>query len=193
MKVPAYNKENRKTATGFTPLPKGNYVCKIMSIEETTYSSGKKGLKIYFDIAEGEYKDFYTKKYQESDREDKKWSFDAIYYLTIPYDGCEAYITDNWDTFWANIEDSNNGYIFTGDEQSIKNKVFGGIFRLEQTEYEGNIYDHTKLFKTRIAQDIRDGKVDWVPKDKLVEVSAPAGDDSFIKVPEGMELDLPFK
>ena len=94
MKVPSYNKENRKTFKTYVPLPKGNYVCKIMSIEETTYSSGKTGLKIYFDIAEGDYKDFYTKQYQESDKEDKKWNFDATYYLTIPTDGCESYILD---------------------------------------------------------------------------------------------------
>ena len=194
MKVPSYNKENRKTFKAYVPLPKGNYVCKIMSIEETTYSSGKTGLKIYFDIAEGDYKDFYTKQYQESDKEDKKWNFDATYYLTIPTDGCESYILDGWDTFWANIEDSNNGYIFTGDEKTIKGKVFGGVFRNEQSEYNGNIYEHTKLFKTAIAQDVRDGKIDWTPKDKLVDTSAQtSSNDDFVNVPEGVEMDLPFK
>ena len=197
MEFKGYNKDNRKEAKAYAPLPKGNYVCKIMSIEETKYSSGKKGLKIYFDIAEGDYKDFYTNKYQESDKEDKKWNFDAIFYLTVPEDGAEAYIQDNWDTFWANLEDSNNGYVFTGDEKTIKGKVIGGIFRIEQTEYNGRTYNHTKLFKTAIAQDVRDGKIDWIPDDKLLpnQPAAPTTDDNgFINVPaEAVEMDLPFK
>ena len=193
MKVPSYNKENRKKAgAGFEKLPKGNYVCKIMNIEEVTSVKGKKGIKIYFDIAEGEYTDFYTKKYQEDDREDKKWSGDAVYWLSIPYDGCDGFIQDGWDTFWANIEDSNNGYVFDGNEKKIKGKTFGGIFRMEQTEYNGKIYDHTKLFRTCISQEIRDGKVTWSPKDKLIGTTNAASSDDFMSIPEGSPVDLPF-
>jgi hypothetical protein len=193
--IPKYNKDNRKVQQEFKQLPKGNYVCKVMNVEETTYKSGKRGLKISFDIAEGEYKDFYTKQYQESTKEDKKWSYDAVYYLSIPFDGCESYIIDGWDTFWANIEDSNNGYIWNGDEKALVGKVFGGCFRIEQSEApNGQIYDHTKLAGTRIAQDIRDGKVTWTPKDKLIEASAPASSDNgFMDIDPNAPIDLPFK
>ena len=193
--VPKYNKDNRKVQQEFKQLPKGNYVCKVMNVEETTYKNGKRGLKISFDIAEGEYKDFYTKQYQESTKEDKKWSYDAVYYLSIPFDGCESYIIDGWDTFWANIEDSNNGFIWNGDEKTIKGKVFGGCFRNEQSQNEqtGQIYDHTRLAGTRIAQDIRDGKVKWAPKDKFIETAPASDDNSFMNVPNVEELDLPFK
>ena len=193
MKVPSYNKENRKNGGNFEPLPKGNYVCKIMSVEEVTYKNGNRGIKVSFDIAEGEYKDFYTKKYQDDDREDKKWSMDAVYYVSIPYDNCPAYVTDGYDTFWGNVEDSNHGYVWTGDEKTAKGKTFGGIFRIEQTEYNGKIYDHTKLFRTRIAQDVRDGKITFIPKDKLIGgSSSSSNDDDFIQVPEGSATDLPF-
>ena len=135
------------------------------------------------------------KKWQEDTREDKKWNMDAVYYLGIPSDGCQAFVQDQWDTFWANVELSNNGYVFTGDEQSVKGKVFGGIFRIEQsTSNDGKVYDHTKLYRTDIAQNIRDGKVKWVPKDKLAS-SAPASssaasNDNFIQV--SGPVDLPF-
>ena len=191
MKVPSYNKGNRKKVGNFELLPKDNYVCKIMGIEEVKYKTGKSGLKISFDIAEGDYKDFYTKKYQNDDREDKKWSNDAVYWLGIPYDDCPGYVQDGWDTFWANVEDSNNGYIFNGDEKSVKGKIFGGYFRIEQTEYNGQIYDHTRLHKTCIAQDIRDGKANWSPKDKLVEQGSGSNDE-FIAVPADAPVDLPF-
>ena len=194
MKVPSYNKENRKNSGGnYEPLPKGNYVCKICEIKEHTSKNGKAMLKIAFDIAEGEYKDFYKKKFDEDDREDKKWPADAVYYMTIPYDGCQGFVTEQWDTFWANVEDSNNGYVFTGDEKTIKGKTFGGIFRIEQSEAEsGQTYNHTRLFRTRIAQDIRDGKVTWTPKDKLVEPSNAGGVPDFVNIPEGAPSDLPF-
>ena len=172
-------------------LPKGNYVCKIMGIEEVTSQKGNKGIKVSFDIAEGDYKDFYTKKYQADDREDKKWSPDAVYWISIPYDDCPGYIQDGWDTFWANVEDSNNGYVFNGNEKTVKGKTFGGFFRIEQTEYNGRIYDHTRLAKTCIAQDVRDGKATWSPKDKLIDQSSGSNDD-FIAIPESAPVDLPF-
>lgn len=193
MKVPTYNKENRKKAGGnFQQLPKGNYVCKILNAEEMTYKTGKTGIKISFDIAEGEYKDFYANKYRDDDREEKKWPRDAVYYLSIPYDDCPPYISDAYDSFWANVEDSNNGYVWTGDEKSVKGKTFGGIFRLEQSEYNGKIYDHTVLYRSCIAQDIRDGKITWIPKDRTIGPAAGASDTGFIDVPAGAPEDLPF-
>ena len=191
MKVPQYNKENRKTVSNYEQLPKGNYVCKIMGIEEVTSKNGNRGIKVSFDIAEGDYKDFYTKKYQADDREDKKWSPDAVYWISIPYDDCPGYIQDGWDTFWANVEESNNGYVFNGNEKTVKGKTFGGFFRIEQTEYNGRIYDHTRLAKTCIAQDVRDGKATWSPKDKLLDQSSGSNDD-FIAIPENAPVDLPF-
>ena len=117
MKVPGYNKENRRQS--FEQLPKGAYVCKILNIEAMKSKAGKDMAKISFDIAEGDYKDFYTKQYQANTSEDKKWSYDAVTYLVLPYEGCDPFITQNWDTFWANVEDSNNGFVFDGDEKKV--------------------------------------------------------------------------
>ena len=194
MKVPSYNKSNRKSSGGnFAQLPKGNYVCKILSVAEHTSKTGKPMLKIAFDIAEGEYADFYKKKFDDDDREDKKWPADAVYYMMIPSDGCQEFIIDQYDTFWANVEDSNNGYVWAGNEKTVKGKTFGGIFRIEQSQSDsGQVYDHTRLFKTAIAQDIRDGKVTWVPKDKLVDGGKAAGSDDFMAVPDDAPVDLPF-
>lgn len=190
--VPKYNKEDRKTVGVFEQLPKGAYVCKIMNIEEKTSKKGKPMVVVYFDIAEGEHKDYYATQYRESESEDKHWSYDAITYLTIPYDGCESFITRNWATFWADVEDSNNGYVFDGNEETVKGKIFGGVFRNEQTEANGGkIYDHTRLAWTKVAQDIRDGKIGTLPKDKLIE-SKTSVSDGFIAVSESEEEDLPF-
>ena len=188
--VPKYNKNNRKQV--FEQLPKGAYVCKIMNIEAAESKKGKAMLKIYFDIAEGDFKGFYEKQYKDNTNEDKVWSYDATMYLMIPEEGCAPYITEKWDTFWADIEDSNNGYVFAGDEKKTKGKVFGGVFRIEETESDnGNVYSHTRLAYTRIAQDGRDGKVTKLPKDKLVGVEGNPED--FVTVQEDSETDLPWK
>lgn len=189
MKVPAYNKNNRKQH--FEQLPKGAYVCKIKHLEETKSKSGKAMIKLCFDIAEGDYKDFYEKQYKANTNEDKDWSYDATMYMLIPYEGCDSWMTDQWDTFWANIEDSNNGYVFAGDEKKTVNKVFGGVFRIEESESNtGNVYRHTKLAYSVIAQDVRDGKTKPA-KDKLVGVEGSP--DDFVNVPESSAEDLPWK
>ena len=192
--VPKYNKEDRRTGS-FEQLPKGAYVCKILNVEEQTSKKGHPMVVVSFDIAEGEYKDFYMKQYKADTSEDKHWNYDAVIYLTIPYDGCDAYITKNWATFWADVEDSNNGYVFDGNEETVKGKTFGGVFRIEQTQgNNGNIYDHTRFAWSKIAQDIRDGKIGKLPNDKLVETTAPASADAsgFIDVVPDAEEDLPF-
>ena len=192
IKVPSYNKENRKKYTSFEQLPKGAYVCKILHIEQQTSKKGNEMIVINFDIAEGEYKDFYKKQYEANTNEDKKWSYDAIMYLTIPSEGCLPFITEQWDTFWANIEDSNNGYVFDGNEKKIVGKTFGGVFRIEQTEASnGNIYDHTILFRTAISQDVREGKITKLPKDKLV--GNEGSPEDFVSVQADSAEDLPWK
>ena len=189
--VPKYNKDNRRKH--FEQLPKGAYVCKIMNIEEAKSKKGQDMVKVYFDIAEGDFKGFYEKQYKDNTSEDKVWSYDATMYLLIPSEGCQPFITERWDTFWANIEDSNNGYVFAGDEKKTRGKVFGGVFRIEQTEANnGNIYDHTRLAYTVIAQDVRDGKITKLPNDKLVGVEGSA-EDFVNNVPESSAEDLPWK
>ena len=70
--------------------------------------------------------------------------------------------------------------------------MFGGVFRIEQTEANGGkIYDHTRLAWTKVAQDIRDGKIGTLPKDKLIESKAQSSND-FINITPADEEDLPF-
>lgn len=175
MSLPTYDKSKRKK--NFEMLPKGAYVIKIMNaVEEPNRSGNGSHLTISFDIAEGDYKDFYANQYHENTNEDKKWSRDAVYYLTVPGPGCQQYVWDNWNTFFADLEDSNNGFVFGGgDPKSLRGKVIGGKFAIEQNEWNGNIYDHSKLRWTCVADDVRNGKPGKMPNDKLVTASAPAG------------------
>jgi len=193
MALPTYNKSKRRKS--YNPLPKGAYVIEIKGAREDGNRNGSGShLTIAFDIAEGEYAGFYQNQFDGNTNEDKKWPNDATYYLTIPSDNSQTFIWDNWNTFFADLEDSNNGYVFSGNPKDLKGKKIGGKFHIEQTEYNGNIYNHTRLRWTCVADDVRSDNAGQMPKDKLIEarVTVPTTDGGFVDVPEGVEEELPF-
>lgn len=191
MALPSYDKSKRKKS--FTQLPKGAYVIQIKDVKEEPNKNGNGShLTICFDIAEGEYKGYFQTMMENSTSEDKKWPYDARHYITVPADGCQTFIWDNWNTFFADLEDSNNGFVFGGDIKTLKGKLIGGKFYIEQTEYNGNIYDHTRLKWTCVADDVRNGKAGKMPKDKLIE-SAPKTDaNGFMSIPDGTDEEVPW-
>lgn len=66
--------EARKQAdvVGSAKLPAGAYVCKIKQVRYETTDNGDR-IVVAFDVAEGEYKDFFQKQFDENTNEDKKW------------------------------------------------------------------------------------------------------------------------
>jgi hypothetical protein len=192
--LPTYDKTKRKK--NFEALPKGAYVIKIMNaVEKPTKNNNGSYLEISFDIAEGDYAGYYEKVYKANTNEDKKWSNDAVYRLTVPKDDSKTFVWDNWNTFFADLEDSNNGFVFAGDTKSLRNKLIGGKFHIEQTSYNGNIYNHTRMKWTCVADDVRNNKAGRMPEDKLITtgLSPKTGADDFISIPEGVTDDeLPF-
>jgi len=197
MSLPTYDKTKRKKS--YEALPKDAYVIKIMNAKETANKNGSgRHLAIAFDIAEGDYKDFYMEQFNSNTAEDKKWPNDAIYRLTIPDDGAQTFVIDNWNTFFADLEDSNNGYVFNGDTSKLKGKLIGGKFHIEQTEYRGQVYNHTRLRWTCVADDVRSGKaVKNMPNDKLLSdkpsrSAAQTSDTGFMNVPAGSPEEIPF-
>lgn len=197
MSLPAYDKSKRKKT--FEQLPKGAYVIKILGAKQEPNKSGSgEHIKMIIDIAEGEYKDYFKRIYDGNTNEDARWPNDGTFYLNIPFDGCKEYIWSNYNTFFANLEDSNSEFVFDGSSLTyLKGKLIGGKFNHEQTEYNGRIYDHTKLKWTCVADDVRNGKPGKMPPDKLLSSSGSAtatDEDGFMEVPDGLDLDeLPFR
>lgn len=197
MALPTYNKSQRKQST-FIQLPKGAYVLKIIGAKEVPNRSGAgTHLDIAFDIAEGEYKDLYQRQYDSNSNEDKKWPYDAVYRLNVPEDGCAQWIWEYWNTFFADLEDSNNGFVFSGDLKLLKGKLIGGKF---YNEHE-NGYDHTRMKWSCIADDVRNGRAGQLPKDKTdnspsakgSESAAPSGANAYANnLPNVEEEEIPF-
>ena len=182
MSLPKYDKSKRRKS--FQLLPKGAYVVTIKNAKEEKWPSGDEVIRIAFDIAEGEQKGFYQAMFDSNANEDKKWPADAIFNLNVP----------NWNTFFADLEDSNGGFVFGGDIKTLKGKLIGGKFHNHQSEYNGNVYDHIQLKWTCPADDVRNGKPGRMPKDKLITGSSPAttGSDGFMSVPEAADDEVPF-
>lgn len=185
-----------KPGTGeFQMLPKGGYVLKIMGIETSQNSRGAYFI-ISFDIAEGEYKDFYANDYRQQAGEDKKWH--GTFFLSIPND--DGTQEDGWSKaafgrFTGALEDSNAGYHWDWDETKWKGKLIGGLFNNQQyINRDGEVKDSIKYARPTSVEKIRSGDY-TLPKDKLKEAPAPAptsGLEGFVNVPGGSDEDLPF-
>ena len=198
---PHYDKTQRKGGN-FKQLPKGAYVVLIKKAEDFKWLSGDHAIKFYFDIAEGEYRDFYKQIYEASTNEDKKWPMDGTYLLNVPDDSSAQYVWDKWNTFWADLEDSNDGYVFAGDLNGLRGRLIGGCFRIEQSESKatGNIYDHTRFMWSKPVDDIRSGHYGRLPNDKLIgsgssgskpSTSTSSG-TSWMDVAEASDDEVPF-
>ena len=156
----------------FTPLPAGGYVCRIMSVEETTAkTSGAPMIKISLDIVEGEYKDYYATMYRNDTRTDKKWNAGAVVNQLVYDTNGNNSTNRGFKTFCTSVEESNPGFnIQWGDKFAacFKNKLIGVLFRRE--EYmgtDGKTHWSTKANSFRSAQTIREGKFDPIPDKPL--------------------------
>lgn len=185
----------RKEQVEWEQLPKGAYVIKLLNVkEEANKNSSGTHLAIAFDIAEGEYQGFYKKAFENDTREDKKWNNDAVIYINCPEDNSQQWVIDNFNKFITAVEDSNEGYHWSWDEKTLKNKLIGAKFCIEQSEYEGKIYDHTKAKWFIAAKKIRDGKYGKLPNDKLITNSkANDGPSDFMNIPDNITAEeIPF-
>lgn len=186
----------------FQQLPKGKYVCVIKQIATKESKNGNQQFIILYDIAEGEYKDFYQKLFEV----DKAQSTDA------KWRGVFKQNMDGRGLSWFKgvitaIERSNN-FTFQWDkennEKTMQGKKFGGIFRRRQYEAEnGSRPIVTELFRIRSVAGLAEAEV---PEDELLPDVPPVGQttpvnrttpssvgDGFMNIPAGVEDDaIPF-
>ncbi len=182
-------------------LPVGGYVLKILDVKYQTNEWGDV-IQLSFDVFEGEQKDFFSNNYKAQTSEDKKWK--GTYRIRVPKDdGSEQ---DEWTmrrfkTAITNFEESNSGYHWNWDEQTLKGKVIGALFNNKEYEFEGRRGFFTNCHSLVTAEKIRSGKFE-VPDDTLLKkgsgqaqagpYTSPIG-DGFMNIPDGVEDEgLPF-
>lgn len=165
-------------------LPAGGYVIKILKAEEVTYQNGGTGLKLNFDIVEGDHKDFYKKNYANQ-IEPKKWK--GAYSFSVPDNSTEEKFRRAFENRIACITDSNPGYEWDFDETKLKDKIVGAVFGNQEYEYNGNKGWFTKCMGLRTVSAIREERFK-VPADRPLKKD----DDMDFTTDNSDSDDLPF-
>lgn len=177
-------------------LPVGGYVLKILDVKYQTNDWGDVIL-LSFDIAEGEQKDFFKTNYNQQTGEDKKWK--GTYRLRVPKDdGSEqdAWTMRRFKTVITNFEESNNGWHWNWDEQTLKGKIIGALFNNKEYEFDGRHGFFTNCHSLVTVEKIRSGNF-TIPEDTLLKTGNNAGmpkpdADGFMNIPSGIDDELPF-
>lgn len=177
-------------------LPVGGYILNILDVKYQENDCGDVIL-LSFDIADGEQKGFFKTNYNQQTGGDKKWK--GVYRLRVPRDdGSEQ---DEWTmrrfkTVISNFEDSNSGYHWNWDEQTLKGKTIGALFNNKEYELNGRHGFFTNCHSLVSVEKIRSGKF-TVPEDTLLKRSSNATQsrpdtDGFMNIPDGIDEELPF-
>lgn len=183
--------EIKKSVGASEPLPAGGYVAKILNAKVDEYSWGEV-LVISFDIADGEYKDFFSKQYKENTRDDKKWK--GNFRLTVPQES-NQYFDSQKRTFgnaiWA-IEESNPGYHWDWNEAALNGKMVGVLFRDREWEIDGKTGMTTEACTFVSVEDVRTNNFK-MPKPKMLNKAASQTEsNSNFSAIDDVDDSLPF-
>lgn len=171
---------------GFKRPEAGGYVCRITDVED---NPDKEYLKIEYDFAEGEFKDYFR------DLNDKKgfWGGSFI----------KSYKKKAWPFFkgfCTAVTESNKGFIFDGDEhadeRTLKNKLIGLVIGEEDyIKGDGSLGSRLYVAQTLSVDRIRKGDYK-VPEYKHLQdtgSSSGSSDDYVAPVYDSDESELPFR
>ena len=179
MNKPTGYDETQAFTGQFEELAPGGYICRIRRAREEMSRAGRPMLRVFFDIDEGERKGFYQRTFdrQSGNYDNASWK------------GTYSQLTDgNSVAFFKGmitaIEESNPGYTFNWDEETLKGRLFGGVFgREEYIGSDGKARMITKCLSIRSVAAVRAGIEP--PKDKMLP-SSPAPQDGFTPTNEKM-------
>jgi len=189
---------------GSSQIPVGAYVCKVQGVKLEPGTDGNSdAIAIRFDVAEGEYKDFFKTQYEQNSSDDRKWKGATRIYCPKD-DGSEQ---DGWtkNAFarWTKaFEDSNSGYSWDWDENKWKNKYIGLIFGPTGTVINGKEVLYNEMHRPCSVTEVKEGtfyqkalelkKKKGYTGDKHGFNSASNSNDEFMNIPVGVDEEVPF-
>ena len=160
-------------------LKLGGHICKVLEAKIEAFTSPKDGktyeqLIIKFDIeSPDEQAGFYANKFSEDASKDAlnaKWK--GFHRISVPTDSSEEFIKSRFKGFTTSVEESNPGYKWNWEENTLVGKVFGGVFAFEEfTNQEGKTITMSRI---RYVKSI----------DKIFEVEIPK-----VKMADGTYMD----
>ena len=188
------NYNNVQEYTDSIKLPAGAYKAKIIRAEEQGDA-----LCILFDIADGEYKDFYRKKFGNDKKafpDDAK--FKGVFRLWYP--SGNEYDENNerkMKTALKKICESNShlniDFTKEWDGALLKDCCVGVVFREQEYNYKGNHGFTAQPFSLITLSDLKDGNF-TIPEPKYLKGSTanPQQSNGFADMPLDEDDDLPF-
>lgn len=186
-KIEGYDEAQALTGE-YERLEAGGYICKIINAKEEESKSGKRMLVIAIDIAEGEHKGYYQKRYDESLKNaspDKHVKWAGVYRQMLEGENSAGFLKG----LITSLEASNEGFKWNWDEKKLIGLKCGAIFGEEEYEkMDGNIGTTVKVKYIRSVKSIQDGKFE-IPKIKKL----PKRGDAFDSFDVTSDTDdLPF-
>ena len=159
------NLENVQEAGSFEKLPVGGYICKYVNVEDI---EKKEYLYMEFDIAEGEFKDYYKDLYDSRNF----WGGNL-------YRSYKDTAAGMFKAFTTAVEASNPRYTWDWNERGLINKLVGIV--LQEEEYIPTQGENAGKVKTRLivsdiksVEEIRMGKFKVKDKKTLSPNSSSA-------------------
>jgi hypothetical protein len=141
-KINNWNEVEAKGMEDFKALPIGAYECIIKKAEvHKNQDTQKESFKVEVDIATGDYKDYFQKRYDNNTNSNKKWDNNATRYLAFQGDNASYF-----KGFITCVENSNIGYTWNWDETTLKGKKICGVFQYEEYKKQ----DGSKAVKVRL-------------------------------------------
>lgn len=169
--------EEVKVNNGFGErLKLGGHICKVLEAKIEAFTSKKDGktyeqLIIKFDIeSPDEQAGFYAKKFTEDAEKDAlnaKWK--GYHRISVPTDESEDFIKSRFKGFTTSVEESNPGYKWNWEENTLVGKVFGGVFAFEEfVTPDGKTITMTKIRYVKSTEKIQEVEI---PKVKMADNS----------------------
>lgn len=142
----------------FKSLPIGAYECVIRKAEVyKNPTSGKESFRVQVDIASGEYKGYFQKRYDNNTSSTKTWDNNSTRYLAFEGDNVSYF-----KGFITCIENSNPGYKWDWDETKLTGKKICGVYQYEEYEnQEGKRGVKIRLNKFRSLDKMKDIEVSY--------------------------------
>lgn len=171
------NLDEVQEAQEFSRLPIGGYICGIVRAEDIPE---KEYLRIEYDIAEGEFKNYYRQQSQRN----PDWNWGGVLIRSYKDKALPFF-----KAFTTAVEKSNSGYKFDSDEKKLARKMVGLVLGEEEyTKQSGDIGTRLYVASVHSVESIKAGKFK-VPELKRLSDSSASSTNDFQTVSDD---DLPF-
>ena len=143
-------------------LNPGGYVGKIINV----IVEGEI-IRVYFDIAQGEFKDTYMKEYKQAGGNNNfdasKWSKKAVVNYNFQYSGAKYAFARLLD----DLEASNQSFKWNDETNDLKGKLIGVVYKKNSYEDKfGELKEGTDFPEFTTVKNIVDNKYSIDPKEK---------------------------